>query len=143
MSYSSTKKGKKSKDGKGIRSLKNKAARSVSEACVYIISSFNNTLVTVTDLNGKVLCASSAGACGFSGSKKRSNLAGMVATKKAVKKSVDTYGVSHINIIRKGIGKSVDLSTIAAGQVGAKVVSISDITSIPHGGCRPRKRKRI
>lgn len=142
MVYVSSKKNLADRKNNKIKA-KRKIARSVSEACVYIRSSFNNTLITVTDVNGKVLCTSSAGACGFSGSKKRSNLAGMVAAKTAVKHAIDVYGVEHINIIRNGIGKSSDLATIAAGQAGAKVGSISDVTKIAHGGVRPRKRKRI
>ncbi|MCK5787905.1 MAG: 30S ribosomal protein S11 [Chlamydiia bacterium] len=124
---------------------KRRAARSVSEAKVNITSSYNNTIVTVTDVFGKVLCFASSGSCGFSGSKKKSNLSAIIAAKTAVKKAIEIFGVKHIKIIKRGIGKSAEAAMIAvnsvAGPMFARVTEIEDRTRIAHAGCRQRKRK--
>lgn len=145
MSYNN----KKSTTKKGAvrtRSSKRRNARSVSEAKVNISASYNNTIVTITDVFGKVLCFASGGTCGFSGAKKKTNLAAIIASKTAVRKAIEIFGVKHLRIIKRGVGKGGEAAMIAANTVAAplsaRIVEIEDRTRIAHAGCKQRKLRK-
>lgn len=110
---------------------------------VYISASFNNTLVTVTDENGKTLAWGSAGAVGFKGTRKATPFAATTAVDKVIKKAKDEHGVSEVEIYVKGPGPGRDAALRAIRAAGVKISMIADITPIPHNGPRPKKKRRI
>ncbi len=120
---------------------KKKNRRSVSHGHVHVLATFNNTIVTITDEQGNALASSSAGSAGFRGSKKGTAYAAQVAAEKAVE-AAKTFGLSKVDVFVKGIGLGRDAAvrTLVAQRIG--VDSIKDITTVPHGGTRPRKAKR-
>lgn len=122
---------------------KKKSKRSVPHGHVHISASFNNTIISVTDSKGGLLTASSAGACGFRGSKKGTAYAAQVAADKAILSAKQLHGISKADVYIKGIGQGRDAAvrSLAAHDVAVEV--ISDVTGVPHGGCRPRKARRV
>lgn len=116
--------------------------RLVTEAKVYIQASFNNTIVSVTDMDGQVIASSSAGANGFKGPKKATPYAAQTAAEKALEKA-KVYGVEKVHVIIKGAGNGRDQSIRGVNNGGVNVESITDITAVPHNGCRPRKSRRV
>lgn len=122
---------------------KKKAKRSVPVGQMHILASFNNTIVTFTDTNGGALTASSAGACGFRGSKKGTAYAAQIAAEKAGQAARQTYSISKVDVFVKGIGLGRDAAVRALSNLGIQVESIKDVTGMPHGGVRPRKARRI
>ncbi|MFP4104676.1 MAG: 30S ribosomal protein S11 [Phycisphaerae bacterium] len=117
--------------------------RSVSRAMVYVKATFNNTLVTITDMNGDVLASESAGSVGgFKGSRKSTPFAASRAAESAAQK-VKKMGVSEVEVRVKGPGSGRESAVTALQAAGLKVISIEDITPIPHNGCRPRKKRRV
>ena len=121
---------------------KKKAKRTVALGQVHILASFNNTIITVTDPQGGVLTTSSAGACGFRGSKKGTAYAAQVAAEKALGLAKQAHGFSKADVYVRGVGlgRESAIRTIASQDV--QVSSITDKTGMPHGGVRPRKAKR-
>ena len=119
-----------------------KAKRSVSEGVLHIHSTFNNTIVTITDLQGNTLVWSSAGQCGFKGSRKGTPFAAQVAAEAAGKAALEC-GVKNLEVRIKGPGPGRESAVRALNALGMKITSITDITPIPHNGCRPPKRRRI
>jgi small subunit ribosomal protein S11 len=120
---------------------KKKIIRQVSHGRAYIKSSYNNTLVTFTDLNGSVLAWSTAGVCGFKGPKKSTPYAASIIVKDAADK-LKPYGLREVNVYVQGIGSGRESAVRALNANGINVVSIKDITPLPHNGCRkPRRRK--
>ena len=121
---------------------KKKAKRSVAAGQIHILASFNNTIVTVSDQNGAVLTTSSAGACGFRGSKKGTAYAAQVAAEKALSLAKQSHGLSKADVYVKGVGlgREAAIRTVATQDI--QISSISDKTGMPHGGVRPRKAKR-
>ncbi|PID30584.1 30S ribosomal protein S11 [Candidatus Saccharibacteria bacterium] len=122
---------------------KKKAKRSVSSGQLHIQATFNNTIVTLTDASGGALAASSAGACGFRGSKKGTAYAAQVAAEKAGNLAKQTYGLSKVNAFVKGVGLGRDAAIRAMQTVGIAIESITDVTGVPHGGVRPKKARRV
>jgi small subunit ribosomal protein S11 len=122
---------------------KKKAKRTVATGQVHILASFNNTIVTVTDTKGDALAASSAGACGFRGSKKGTAYAAQVAAEKAVQAAKQSYGFSKADVYVKGIGlgREAAIRALAANDIAVDI--IHDVTGVPHGGVRPRKARRV
>lgn len=120
-----------------------KAKRSVPYGQVHVQASFNNTIVTVSDSTGNVLTASSAGACGFRGSKKGTAYAAQVAAERAVQAAKQQYGFSKADVFIKGIGLGRDAAVRVLATQDITVESIKDVTGVPHGGVRPRKARRI
>ena len=121
---------------------KKKITKQVSHGHAYIQATFNNTLVTITDLNGDALGWASAGMVGFKGPKK----ATPYAAGQVVKKVLDTikdYGLKEANVFVKGIGGGREAAIRALNTNGIQVISVKDITPIPHNGCRPPKRRRV
>jgi small subunit ribosomal protein S11 len=115
-----------------------KAKRNVPAGQVHIQATFNNTIITITDKNGAVLAASSAGACGFRGSKKGTAYAAQVASEKALGIAKQDHSLSRVEVYVKGIGLGRDAAIRALQNVDIAVESIRDVTSVPHGGVRPR-----
>lgn len=111
-------------------------------ARAYIHASFNNTIVTITDEKGNTLCWASAGSCGFKGTKKGTPYAAQIAATTAAKKAKD-IGVSKVHVLVKGPGPGREVAIRAIEAAGLDLLSIKDITPIPHGGCRPPKRRRV
>lgn len=123
-------------------STKKKQRRSVSSGQLHIQATFNNTIVTFSDKKGNVLAVSSAGACGFRGSKKGTAYAAQVAAEKAAEAVKSQYGLSAVEVFVKGVGMGRDSAIRALTNFDITVESIKDVTGIPHGGVRPRKARR-
>jgi small subunit ribosomal protein S11 len=119
-----------------------KQRRSVPSGQLHIQATFNNTIVTFTDKKGNVLAASSAGACGFRGSKKGTAYASQVAAEKASESVKSQYGLNSVDVFVKGVGLGRDAAIRAVGGFDIIVESIKDVTGVPHGGVRPRKARR-
>ena len=119
-----------------------KAKRSVSEGVLHIHSTFNNTIVTITDLQGNTLVWSSAGQCGFKGSRKGTPFAAQVAAEAAARKAAE-LGMRHIQVHVKGPGAGRESALRSLQAAGFNVSIIKDVTPIPHNGCRPPKRRRV
>jgi small subunit ribosomal protein S11 len=122
---------------------KKKAKRSVAAGQLHVQATFNNTIVTLTDAQGGALAASSAGACGFRGSKKGTAYAAQVAAEKAGTAAKQLYGLSKVDAYIKGVGLGRDAAIRAMQTVGISVDSITDVTGVPHGGVRPKKARRV
>ncbi len=119
-----------------------KAARQVTKAIAHVMASFNNTIVTITDLKGDTLVWSSAGGSGFKGSRKSTPFAAQIAAQMAAKKALD-YGVKEVEVFVKGPGAGRESAIRALQAAGLNITAIKDVTPIPHNGCRPRKRRRV
>ena len=122
---------------------KRKAKRSVPAGQMHVLATFNNTIVTFTDNNGGALTTSSAGACGFRGSKKGTAYAAQVATEKAGQAAKQAYGISKVDVFVKGIGLGREAAVRSLTNLDIHVESIKDVTGVPHGGVRPRKARRV
>lgn len=124
------------------KSKKKKVVKSVSQGNAYIQATFNNTIVTLTDLNGNTLAWSSAGNCGFKGPKKATPYAaGMIV--KAAADRVKEIGLKEINVFVRGVGAGRDSAVRALNANGFQVLSVKDLTPLPHNGCRARKPRRV
>ena len=119
-----------------------KQRRSVPSGQMHVQATFNNTIVTFTDKKGNKLTASSAGACGFRGSKKGTAYAAQVAAEKAAEAAKTQYGVGSVDVFVKGVGLGRDAAIRAVGAYDITVDGIKDVTGVPHGGVRPRKARR-
>jgi small subunit ribosomal protein S11 len=124
------------------RKGKKKARKNVQTGIVFIQSTFNNTIITITDVSGNVLSWSSAGARGFKGSRKSTPFAAQVAAETAVRAAQD-QGIKTLDVRIKGPGPGRESAVRALNALGLKITSISDVTPVPHNGCRPPKRRRI
>lgn len=122
---------------------KKKVKRSVPQGQVHVFASFNNTIITVTDTKGGALTNSSAGACGFRGSKKGTAYAAQVAAEKAIEAAKQQFGLSKVDVFIKGVGLGRDAAVRVLISANIAVESIQDVTGIPHGGVRPRKARRV
>lgn len=120
-----------------------KVKRSVPHGQVHVQATFNNTIITFTDSKGNVLASSSAGACGFRGSKKGTAYAAQVAAERAAQAAKQQYGFSKADVMIKGIGLGRDAAVRVLAGLDIAVESISDVTGVPHGGVRPSKARRI
>ncbi|MBI2436261.1 MAG: 30S ribosomal protein S11 [Candidatus Magasanikbacteria bacterium] len=125
---------------KGLKKKSN--LRSVSHGRAYIQATFNNTIVTITDQNGDVIGWGSAGGSGFKGPKKSTPYAAGVVVKNVVE-AVKEYGVKEVNVFVKGIGGGREGAIRALNTNGIQVLSVKDMTPMPHNGCRAPKRRRV
>ncbi|MBJ2355265.1 30S ribosomal protein S11 [Sphaerochaeta sp. S2] len=125
-----------------MATIKRKVKKTVYEGNVYIQATFNNTIVTVTDLNGNAVSWASAGGLGFRGAKKSTPYAAQTTAEKAAKAAMDS-GLQEVNVFVKGPGVGRESAIRTLGVLGLKVRSIRDVTPIPHNGCRPRKSRRV
>ena len=123
-------------------STKKKQRRSVPSGQLHIQATFNNTIVSFADKKGNVLTASSAGACGFRGSKKGTAYAAQIATEKAAEAAKADYGLKSVDVFVNGVGLGRDAAIRSVGSYDISVESIRDVTGVPHGGVRPKKQRR-
>ncbi|HPP54306.1 MAG TPA: 30S ribosomal protein S11 [Thermoguttaceae bacterium] len=121
---------------------KRKIRRNVTVGIVYIQTTFNNTIVTITDMKGDTLCWSSAGTCGFKGSRKSTPFAGQMAAQQAADKAMK-FGLKEVDVKVKGPGSGRESAITALQTAGLTIKSIEDVTPLPHNGCRPKKRRRV
>ncbi len=122
--------------------VRKKVKKNVAEGIAHVHASFNNTIVTITDRQGNTLAWSTSGANGFKGSRKSTPFAAQVAAE-AVGKSAAECGVKNLEVRIKGPGPGRESAVRALNAAGFKITSISDITPVPHNGCRPPKKRRI
>lgn len=127
-------------ENKTVSKKKNK--RSVPVGQMHVQATFNNTIITFTDKKGDVLSASSAGACGFRGSKKGTAYASQIASEKAATIAKQAHGLATVDVFVKGVGMGRDAAVRALQNLNITVESIKDVTGVPHGGCRARKARR-
>ena len=124
------------------RTGKKKEKRNVPEGIVHIQSTFNNTIITITDLSGNVIAWSSSGTQGFKGSRKSTPFAAQVAAEEAVKKAKE-QGMRRVQVYVKGPGSGRESALRSLQVAGLSISLIRDVTPIPHNGCRPPKRRRV
>jgi len=123
-------------------SKKKKVKKSVGSGIAHIQSTFNNTIVTITDLAGNTVSWSSSGSRGFKGSRKSTPFAAQLAAEDAIRKAQD-HGVTSVAVFVRGPGAGRESALRAFGNAGMRVTLIRDVTPIPHNGCRPPKRRRV
>ncbi len=116
--------------------------KNVSDAVAHIHASFNNTIITITDRQGNALTWATAGGSGFRGSRKSTPFAAQVASEKAAR-AAQEYGVKNVDVFVKGPGPGRESAVRALNSVGFKINNITDVTPIPHNGCRPPKKRRV
>lgn len=126
----------------GASKARKKERKNVSTATAHVNSTFNNTIVTISDAQGNTLAWSSAGHLGFKGSRKSTPYAAQVAAEDAGRKAKE-HGVKTVDVLVKGPGSGRESALRALQAVGFNVTSIVDITPVPHNGCRPRKKRRV
>jgi small subunit ribosomal protein S11 len=125
-----------------VGKTKRREKRAVVEGKAFIQSTFNNTIVSITDLNGDVVGWASSGSVGFKGTKKGTPFAAQLAAENVARRAAD-QGMKRIHVFVKGPGSGRETAMRAVGAAGLSVVSIRDITAVPHNGCRPPKRRRV
>jgi len=121
---------------------KKKIRKNVTDAIAHIHASFNNTIITITDRQGNALCWATSGGAGFKGSRKSTPFAAQVAAESAGKVAVEC-GVKNIEVRIKGPGPGRESTVRALNALGIRITQISDVTPVPHNGCRPPKKRRI
>lgn len=121
---------------------KKRERKGISHGVVHIQSTFNNTIITITDTAGNVIAWSSSGSKGFKGSKKSTPFAAQIAAEDAGKKAVE-HGMKHVEVFVKGPGAGRESALRALQSIGFEVTMIKDVTPLPHNGCRPPKRRRV
>ena len=122
--------------------VRKKVKKSVAEGVVHVHASFNNTIITITDRQGNALAWATSGGQGFKGSRKSTPFAAQVAAESAGRVALE-YGVKNLDVRIKGPGPGRESAVRALNALGIKITAISDVTPVPHNGCRPPKRRRI
>ncbi|HRG62158.1 MAG: 30S ribosomal protein S11 [Neisseriales bacterium] len=122
--------------------VRKKVKKQVSEGVAHVHASFNNTIITITDRQGNALSWATSGGAGFKGSRKSTPFAAQVAAEKAGKVAQE-YGIKSLDVQVQGPGPGRESSIRALNALGIKITSISDVTPLPHNGCRPPKRRRV
>src|ERR1022692_4625025 len=124
------------------KKVKKKVKKNISSGIAHIQSTFNNTVVSITDVNGNTVAWSSAGSRGFKGSRKSTPFAAQLAAEEAARRAME-HGVRSVAVFVKGPGAGRESALRALQAVGFKVTLIRDVTPVPHNGCRPPKRRRV
>ncbi|MFB6422233.1 MAG: 30S ribosomal protein S11 [Candidatus Malihini olakiniferum] len=119
-----------------------RARKQFSDGVAHVHASFNNTIVTITDRHGNALCWATAGGSGFRGSRKSTPFAAQVAAERCAE-AVKEYGIKNLEVMVKGPGPGRESTIRALNAAGFCITSITDVTSIPHNGCRPPKKRRV
>ncbi|HLW75255.1 MAG TPA: 30S ribosomal protein S11 [Gammaproteobacteria bacterium] len=122
--------------------VRKKVKKTVVDAIAHVHASFNNTIITITDRQGNVLCWATSGGSGFRGSRKSTPFAAQVAAEKAGI-AAQEYGVKNLEVHVKGPGPGRESAVRSLHNIGFKIANISDVTPIPHNGCRPPKKRRV
>ena len=125
------------------KSGKKKARTTVIDGMAFIHASFNNTIITITDRQGNALSWATAGGSGFRGSRKSTPFAAQVAAEKAGKAAIEGYGLKNLDVKVNGPGPGRESAVRALNGCGLKISNITDVTPIPHNGCRPPKMRRV
>ena len=120
-----------------------KGKRTVADGIAHAHASFNNTIITITDRQGNALGWATAGGSGFRGSRKSTPFAAQVAAERVAQATIESYGMSSVDVYIKGPGPGRESAIRAMNGAGLKINSISDVTPIPHNGCRPPKKRRV
>lgn len=123
--------------------VKKKAKRQISDGIVHIYSSFNNTIVTITDVQGNAIAWTSAANCGYRGSRKSTPYAAGEAAQKAAQAAIDNFSLKSVQVRVRGPGPGRESAVRALNAAGLKILSITDVTCIPFNGCRPPKKRRV
>ncbi|TGL57263.1 30S ribosomal protein S11 [Leptospira ognonensis] len=134
---------KETKGKKDTKKVKKKEKKNVPRGKVYIQASFNNTIVSITDMAGNVLSWSSSGMMGFRGSKKSTPYAAQIAATNAAEKAIEAAGLSEVDVMVSGPGIGRESAIRSLTTKGLSIKLIKDVTPLPHNGCRPRKRRRV
>jgi small subunit ribosomal protein S11 len=121
---------------------KKKAKRTVTDGIAHVHASFNNTIITISDRQGNALCWATSGGSGFRGSRKSTPFAAQVAAERCGTAALD-FGMKSVDVLVKGPGPGRESAVRALNNAGLRINSISDVTPIPHNGCRPPKRRRV
>lgn len=129
-------------EGADVKKAKKKSKKNILNGIVHIQSTFNNTIITITDVTGNVISWSSAGARGFKGSRKATPFAAQVAAGDAAAKAME-HGLKNVQVLVKGPGAGRESALRAISAAGIKISLIRDVTPIPHNGCRQPKRRRV
>jgi len=124
------------------KGARKKVKKNVQTGVAHIQSTFNNTIITITDVSGNALCWASSGGQGFKGSRKSTPFAAQVAAEECSKKAME-HGVRQLSVYVKGPGSGRESAVRALQAAGIKITLIRDVTPIPHNGCRPPKRRRV
>jgi small subunit ribosomal protein S11 len=119
-----------------------KKTREVPKGIAHILASFNNTVVTITDIAGNTICWASSGSAGFKGSKKSTPFAAQVASEQAARKAMEN-GMKEVEIHVNGPGSGRESAIRAIQSAGLQISTIKDVTPLPHNGCRPPKKRRV
>src|SRR5579863_7074042 len=122
--------------------VRKRAKKTVVDGIAHVHASFNNTIITITDRQGNVLCWATSGGSGFRGSRKSTPFAAQVAAEKAGI-AAQEFGVKNLEVQVKGPGPSRESAVRSLHNIGFKIANISDVTPIPHNGCRPPKKRRV
>ena len=122
--------------------LRRRERKNITSGTAHVSASFNNTMITITDAQGNTIAWSTAGSQGFKGSRKSTPFAAQVAAEDAGRKAME-HGVKTLDVLVKGPGAGRESALRALQSVGFTIMSIKDVTPIPHNGCRPRKRRRV
>ena len=125
------------------KSTKKKTRNAVIDGLAFIHASFNNTIITITDRQGNALSWATAGGSGFRGSRKSTPFAAQVAAEKAGKAAIELYGLQALDVKVNGPGPGRESAVRALNNCGLRVGNITDVTPIPHNGCRPPKKRRV
>jgi small subunit ribosomal protein S11 len=126
----------------GATRARKKERKNISSGIAHVNATFNNTMITITDVQGNSIAWSSAGTMGFKGSRKSTPYAAQIAAENAGKKAME-HGMKTLSVLVKGPGTGRESALRALQAVGFMVTSIQDVTPVPHNGCRPRKRRRV
>ena len=124
------------------RARSKRVKKNVVDGVAHIYASFNNTIITITDRQGNALSWATSGGCGFRGSRKSTPFAAQVAAEKAGATAQD-YGMKNVDVFVKGPGPGRESAVRALNALGFKITNITDVTPIPHNGCRPPKKRRV
>ena len=132
----------KSQNNSAAQRVRKKVRKNVADGIAHVHASFNNTIITITDQQGNAVCWGSSGSAGFKGSRKSTPFAARLAAEQAIKVA-QSMGIQEVDLIVKGPGPGRESAIRAVQSMGVKVRSISDITPVPHNGCRPPKKRRV
>ena len=124
------------------KKVRRKEKKNIQHGAAHIKSTFNNTIVTITDLEGNTLSWASAGNVGFKGSRKSTPFAAQLAAEKAARQAQE-HGVRKVDVFVKGPGSGRETAIRSLAATGLEILGIQDVTPVPHNGCRPRKRRRV
>jgi len=124
------------------RSARRRTRRSVARGIAHISATFNNTIITITDVNGDTICWSSAGTVGFKGARKSTPFAAQRAAERCANEA-RKYGIAEVEVRVKGPGSGRESAVSALLAAGLRIQTIEDVTPLPHNGCRPKKKRRV